>query len=274
MKELLFSSRRLMMRIGLIGAGAIGKFLLEKINSEKKLPGFEITTVFDERAKAKTALAEAEEKYNISLVQQLDAFLSAPVDIVVECANIAAVEKYAPTILKQKDMLIISIGALVEEAFLQNLKQVAEAAKTNIYLPAGAVGGLDVLRAAASLDELDEVSLTTRKPAKALSDTEITSEQILFTGEEREAIKQFPKNANVAIILSLAGIGVKDTRVTIIADPAVTKNIHFIEASGAFGKLELKLENNPSPTNPKTSYLTALSIFTVLEKLDQTVQIG
>lgn len=262
------------MRIGLIGVGAIGKFLLEKINMEKKLPGFEITTVFDEREKAKNALAEAEQKYEFTLVQQLEKFLNGPIDIVVECANIAAIEKYAATILQHKELFMISIGALVEEQFLQQLEQVAQAAKTKIYLPAGAIGGLDVLRAAASLDGLENVSLTTRKPAKALSDEEITSEQILFTGEAQAAIKQFPKNANVAIILSLAGIGVKATKVTIIADPTVTKNIHFIEASGEFGKLELRLENDPSPSNPKTSYLTALSIFAALKKLDQTIQIG
>ena len=79
---------------------------------------------------------------------------------------------------------------------------------------------------------------------------------------------------NVAITLSLAGIGVEKTKVKIIADPSVEKNIHSIRARGAFGEMEMKIENNPSPSNPQMSYLTALSILSSLKSLNEEICIG
>lgn len=261
------------MRIGLVGVGTIGTFLLDKINLEKRIPNYEITAIFDERKKAKTSLKDVEKKYNVQLYQDIEAFLQSSVDLVVECANIPVVQKYGEQILQQKDFFIISIGALVDDNFVQTLKQIGQQAGTKIYLPSGAIGGLDVLQAASSLGGLDTVSLTTRKPANALAEEVIKEEKILFTGKAKDAIVEFPKNANVSIILSLAGIGVEQTEVTIIADPAVEKNLHYVEATGDFGSLSLKLENDPSPTNPKTSYLTALSIFSAIQKLNSTIHI-
>jgi aspartate dehydrogenase len=99
-------------------------------------------------------------------------------------------------------------------------------------------------------------------------------ETVLFEGSAAEAIKKFPRNINVAIVLSLAGLGVENTKVTIIADPNIVKNNHLIEAWGSFGKLKLEIENDPMPNNPKTSYLAALSILATLQNKERIVQIG
>jgi aspartate dehydrogenase len=50
-----------------------------------------------------------------------------------------------------------------------------------------------------------------------------------------------------------------------VADPASTVNGHRIAARGAFGRLEIVLENNPLATNPKSSELTALSLVRLIE---------
>lgn len=113
----------------------------------------------------------------------------------------------------------------------------------------------------------------TRKPAKALG-VESEDKFVLFDGPAKEAIQQFPQNANVAITLSLAGLGVEKTRVRIIADPAIKQNIHTIQATGEFGNLEFTFQNYSLPTNPKTSYLTALSLLSTLKSLNKQIQIG
>lgn len=95
-----------------------------------------------------------------------------------------------------------------------------------------------------------------------------------FDGSALEAIELFPKNINVSIILSLAGLGPQKTGVKIISDPAVRKNSHSIEATGSFGKLSLKVENDPMPDNPKTSYLAALSVLATLKNKDAIFQVG
>src|SRR5690625_159745 len=262
------------MNIGIIGAGSIGKFLLEKINREKAISGYEITAVFDDRNKSKELLNKLSNKYNFTVHNELQTFLDSSVDLIVECANIEVVKQYARQIILKKDLLLISVGALVDSHFYNKLKETAELNNNKLYLPAGAIGGLEVLRSANALSGLETVKLVTRKPAQALSVGPINKEITIFDGSAKDAIVNYPKNANIAIIISLSGIGIERTRVKIIADPKVTKNVHSLEANGDFGKLELILENNPSPNNPKTSYLTALSILSSLQSLDKTISFG
>lgn len=132
---------------------------------------------------------------------------------------------------------------------------------------------MDAIQAASIMGGLESVTLMTRKPAKALG-VESEDKFVLFDGPAKEAIQQFPQNANVAITLSLAGLGVEKTRVRIIADPAIKQNIHTIQATGEFGNLEFTFQNYSLPTNPKTSYLTALSLLSTLKSLNKQIQIG
>jgi aspartate dehydrogenase len=63
----------------------------------------------------------------------------------------------------------------------------------------------------------------------------------------------------------LAGVGLDKTRVELVADPAFRSNGHRIIARGGFGRMDITLENNPLPTNPKSSELTALSLVRLIE---------
>lgn len=262
------------MNIGLIGCGSIGQFLSEKINAEKLLSNYRITSVFDDRKKTSEKLSKFAKKYNFKIYKDLHHFLNANIDIVVECANIAVAKKYASKVLQEKDLLLISIGALADVNLYNEIESMAKLNERKVYLPSGAIGGLDILKAANITGGLHAVTLVTRKPAKALSDKVLEKEQVLFEGFAREAIQEFPKNVNVAIALSIAGIGIDKTAVKIIADPKVTKNIHAISMQGDFGSAEISIENNSSPTNSKTSYLTGSSILSALQSLDEQIVVG
>ena len=142
-----------------------------------------------------------------------------------------------------------------------------------VRLVAGALPGVDAL-AAAKLAGLDSVTLTSSKPPLAWKGTpadsthnldKITAPTVLYSGNARDAALTFPKNANVAATAALAGIGFEKTRIMLVADPSVTQNVHRLEASGAFGTMSLEIHANPSPDNPKTSHMAALSIMRVLE---------
>jgi aspartate dehydrogenase len=97
---------------------------------------------------------------------------------------------------------------------------------------------------------------------------------VVFDGRAKEAITLYPQNMNVAIILGMAGMGIEETEVLLIADPNVDRNIHHIEVEGAFGRAEFKVENQPLPDNPKTSYLAAISILGTLERMNRHFKIG
>ncbi|RLG57921.1 MAG: hypothetical protein DRN88_01930 [Candidatus Hydrothermarchaeota archaeon] len=123
------------------------------------------------------------------------------------------------------------------------------------------------------MEELYEVTLTTIKNPKSFG-LELKERKTLFRGNAIEAIEKFPQNINVAVTLALAGMGIKKTKVEIIADPKVRKNVHRIKVRGSFGEFNFEVKNEVSPKNPKTSYLAALSAIATLKRIVSPIKIG
>ncbi|WP_068677358.1 aspartate dehydrogenase [Oceanobacillus sp. Castelsardo] len=258
------------MNIGLIGAGAIANFLLEEINHNQS-----------EHLLVKSILVRNKEKYRllesnfgVKLFTDLEAFLDSEIDIVVEAANINAVKTLLPSVIKKKDVVLISIGALADEVLLTEISNLVKECKHAVHLPSGAIGGLDLLQNAHALGTVEDVSLTTRKPASSLIEEAIDEAKVVFKGKAIDAIKQFPKNMNVSIVLSLAGIGMEKTSVCLVADPHIEKNVHQVDVTGEFGEATFSITNNPLPQNPRTSYLAAMSILGTLKRINGELRIG
>jgi aspartate dehydrogenase len=192
------------------------------------------------------------------------------VDLVVEVAGHGALAQYGVAALEQgSDLVIASIGALADEALWTSLQRAAT--RSRILLPAGAVAGIDAL-AAARLGGLDKVRYSSRKPPASLSDTlPADRETVVFEGNARDAALQFPKNANVAATIALAGIGFEKTDVRIIADPTLTQNVHVLEASGNFGTFTMTIAGRPLPGNPKSSSLTAMSLLRCIQNRESSI---
>jgi aspartate dehydrogenase len=195
-------------------------------------------------------------------------------DIVIEAAGRAAIDLWAEAALAASPaMIVASTSAFCDEALMARLLDVAARHGSRIFIPSGAIGAVDALASAAVLD-LDEVTHQIVKPpiawrgtpAAKLLDLESLHERVVFfAGSAREAASRYPQNANATVVTALAGIGLDKTRVEMVADPAVHINGHRITALGAFGRLEILLENNPLATNPKSSELTALSLVRLIE---------
>lgn len=259
------------MRIGIIGTGNIAKYLLESINETGQLDG-KVVSIFG-RNQIVGPLLEAQ--YDVAFFMNFEEFIHSPIDIVVEAATIDVAVLYMKDVLEsKKDMIVSSIGAFKDVTFLKTMKELARLQSQHIYLPSGAIGGLDLLQSANALNGLKEVTFTTRKSPESLGLASMDEESVLFDGVALDAIEQFPKNVNVALLLSLAGIGAEKTAVRVIADPTIKRNTHTIEASGDFGKMNLTIENEPMPNNPKTSYLAALSILATLQNKGKSITIG
>ncbi|MBA4458433.1 MAG: aspartate dehydrogenase, partial [Nitrosopumilaceae archaeon] len=184
----------------------------------------------------------------------------------------------------KKDMLIMSVGALLDESIYDILSDACDHFKRTIYLPSGAIAGLDGIKSVK--DELESLSITTTKHPRSLKGAkffenseinldEINSSTVIYEGTAQEAVNLFPANINVAALLSLVGIGSEKTSVKIVADPSTDKNTHHIEAAGKFGKMTFTIENVPDANNPKTSRLAILSAIETLKKYcSDDIQIG
>ena len=267
------------MKVALIGCGSIGAIISQAI-VDKKL-NVELKYVYDIVEKKAREFAE---KFNTEY-KNFDEILKEDLDLIIEAASQEAVKTLIPKALEaKKNVMIMSTGALVDNDLLQKIKFLAKKNKLKVYLPSGAIAGLDGIKSA-NMANLKVVTLKTIKPVKSLINSpffeknkinpdDIRTKTIIYEGPAEEAIKLFPSNVNVAASLSIAGIGPKKTRVQIIADPNIDKNIHEIIAEGNFGVLSIRVENVPSPDNPKTSYLAALSAIATLKNISEPIQVG
>lgn len=266
-------------RFGLIGCGAMGKTIADAIDTGK-ING-KLAYVYDIDPKKAEELASSLKNRPQTAANASE--LIEKSDFVIEAASQQAVKEYAIQVVeKKKSLLIMSVGALLDAGFKDTLMAAASKTWSRIYLPSGAVAGIDGLLSAATVG-IDEVTLTSTKPPAGFRGVKYLKEKgidvdgikeptVIYEGNADDAVSLFPKNINVSAIVALAaGHNVK---VKLVADPNISTNIHEIHAKGAFGELMTRTSNVPSPTNPKTSYLAALSAIATLKKVTGNVRIG
>jgi aspartate dehydrogenase len=245
-------------RVAVAGLGSIGARVAQEL--DRGIDGLVLSAVSAQTiAKHRGWLDKLKTRPEILPIEQL----ADAADIVVECAPSELVRSIvAPVVGRGKTAIVVSVGALLVNDDL------IELAKTNggqIVVPTGALIGLDAMAAAAE-GTIHSVRMVTRKPiegllgAPHLVENNINIEGIteplrIFQGTAREAAKGFPANLNVAVALSLAGIGPDKTRVEIWADPTVTRNTHRIEVDSDSARFSMGIENIPSE-NRRTGRIT------------------
>ena len=195
--------------------------------------------------------------------------LSSRIDLAVDCAGHPALRQHGAAVLSSGiDLVSVSSGALADGKLFDSLAEAARSGGTQLRMVSGAIGALDAL-SAASVGELKCVTYRGRKPpqgwrgsaAEDKIDLEALSEPVVhFSGNARDAALEYPKNANVAASVALAGIGFDATRVELIADPGIARNVHEIIAEGEFGRFEFRIEGKSLPDNPRSSAITAMSV--------------
>jgi len=256
-------------RVGLIGYGAIGQLVVELAAHYPD----EIEIV---AACTRTGIPRAN-TIAIDIVRTLDELLALQPDVVVEIAGHDALREHGPRVLAAGiDLIAVSVGVLAIPEVERELLAAAREGGSQIRVASGAIGALDAL-AAAAIGGIERVTHTTRKPARTLLGDDadgMTTEREIFHGPAREAALRFPESVNVTAAVSLAGIGFDRTLVRVIADPAVDRNVHQVEAEGDFGSLRFEIRNVPSESNPKTGRIVAMSIISTIRQQRLPLSIG
>ncbi len=270
------------MRIGIIGGGVIARLILEHIRRGEL---GEVTVVAilgrSEASRGRPLAAE----FGVEFVTSLERLVALQPDAVVEAASHDAVRQYAAPLLQARiAVIVLSGGALCDDALRTRLERLAAERQAMLYVPSGGIGGLDALKAACAAG-VDEVEISVTKPPAAwegipyvarlgIDLDRLSGPTTLFDGTAREGVPHFPANVNIAAVLALAGVGFERTRLKVVADPALRFNTHHINVRGRTGAISLKFESVPSPENPKTALLACYSALAAIRAFGSPVRYG
>lgn len=266
--------------ISIIGCGAIGSELALSVD-RMMIENVTISSLLDIKLENAEILKSKLSNNNPIIFNDFSEYIKSDnlkdVDIVVEAASQNALTSYLNSIISlKKDALVMSVGAFANPVFFSQIIKNVEKNDINLYLPSGAIAGIDAIKSVRN--SISYVTITTTKNPNSLKDSpffkktnlsidSIKKRTLIFEGSAIEAVQNFPANVNVAALLGLAGIGIEKTKVNVIADPSLRINKHEIKVIGKFGELIVRVKNVPSPTNPKTSYLAILSVIESLRSI-------
>jgi aspartate dehydrogenase len=250
-------------RIGLIGFGQIGSSLHEMITAQPQL-NMELAFVYE------TNPERAGKIPNALRLESMDRFSSHRPDLVVEAAHPEAVRRYGTMVLKECDLMILSVSALVDAALENSMRSVCSEKGTRLFIPHGAVLGLDGIKDGLSVWE--QVTITMKKnprnlnfdAAPHLRAEGVTKETVLYDGPTRGILPLFPKNVNSHATLALASLGMDKTRSLLVADPTLDESVIVIDASGGGNSIHIERRN---PIKGVTGKLTILSIMESLKNI-------
>lgn len=269
-----------MKKIALIGYGAIARIAADKLREHDPDGDIRIVGILVRNAR----VAEIQDAVGdtVRVVSEIDDLIRLTPNMVIECAGQGAVADYGEAVLRAGiDLMVISTGALADDATRNRLTHAGDLSGAHMILPSGAIAGIDGL-SSLRIGGLDSVRYTSTKPPLAWKGTPaddnfdleaITERTVLFTGPASKAARDYPKNANLAATVALAGLGMENTEIQLVADPAVApNNVGRIDASGSFGTLTVECRGLPAPDNPKTSATTALSLtYAILRGTDTII---
>jgi aspartate dehydrogenase len=266
-----------MLKIGLLGVGAIGRTIAAAV--DQKQINAELIALADQDQGSATALSV--ELVSRPPVVSIEEMIERA-DVAVEAASQAALADFVPKALARgRDMLIMSVGGLLGR---QEWFREAQEKGCRIYVPSGAIAGLDGIKSA-SIGRIEAAELTSRKPVAALRGSryvvdrgirleDLSEDTVIFEGPAEEAARAFPATSNVAASLRLAVEPSAPVCVRVVATPGGNENVHEIRVQGEFGRLSMRVQNVPSKSNPRTSQLAAFSAIATLKNLTTSLRVG
>ncbi len=151
----------------------------------------------------------------------MNELLALKADHIDETSTPDALKSFALFALEKGSSIVpLSIGAFADEEFYENVQKAALNNGVKVYIPSGAIGGLDVMRTISLMGD-SSVNFRTEKSPKSLVNTKVYNEQLkteereVFNGNAKEAIALFPTKVNVSVAAALASVGTNKINVSI-----------------------------------------------------------
>lgn len=225
-----------MKKLVIVGCGRLAGIVSDAV-AGGLLPDYDLIGVYSRTAaKADGIVAKMQEcgKACVACTTVEDLLALKP-DYLVEAASPAAMKELAIPALKNGTSIVtLSIGALADAAFHQEVMAVAKSYGTRVYIVSGATGGFDVLRTASLMGNATATFFNEKNP-NALKGTSVYDEtlqnepRIVFSGNAAEAIQLFPTKVNVAVAASLASVGPENMRMSMQSTPGFVGDTQRVE---------------------------------------------
>lgn len=225
-----------MKKLVIVGCGYLADIVADAI-LKGLLPEYDLVGVYSRTAAKAERLASIMSRHGKPCVActSLDALLALQPDYLVEAASPAAMKEIAlPTLENGTSIITLSIGAFADTPFYEEVRDVAKANGTRVYIASGATGGFDVLRTAtlmgnASAQFFNEKGVHALRRSKVYDPALETEKRIVFSGTAREAIGVFPTGLNVSVAASLASVGPEKMQVAMQSTPGFVGDTQRVE---------------------------------------------
>ncbi len=225
-----------MKKLVIVGCGRLAEIVSDAV-VKGLLPEYELVGVYSRTAgKAMRVAGKMQQNGKAcAACATIEELLALKPDYLVEAASPAAMREIAlPALKNGTSVITLSIGALADTDFYQEVTATAKANGTRIYIVSGATGGFDVLRTASLMGNAT-ASFFNEKGPDALRGTAVyddalqTEQRVVFSGSAAEAIGMFPTKVNVAVAASLASVGPENMQMSMRSTPGFVGDTQRVE---------------------------------------------
>ncbi len=225
-----------MKKLVIVGCGRLAGIVADAVVNGL-LPEYELVGMYSRTAaKAERIVNKMRQHGRVCIAcSSLEELLALKPDYLVETASPAAMRELALPALKNGTSIVtLSIGALADGAFYQEVMNTAKENGTRVYLCSGATGGFDVLRTAALMGNASAKFFNEKSPnglrgTPVYNDALQTEQRTVFSGNATQAIAMFPTRVNVSVAASLASVGPDNMQMTMQSTPGFVGDTQRVE---------------------------------------------
>ncbi|XP_056143289.1 aspartate dehydrogenase domain-containing protein [Lampris incognitus] len=257
-------------RIGVVGYGHLGQYLVERILKEGAGLGLTLAFVWNRNSDKLKGSVPAE-----LILDDLSAFADRRCDVIVEVCHPKIAKDFGSHFLSQAHFLVGSPSALSDPELNHKLRQAAERHGRTLYVPSGALwGGQDIQRLSDSgalkavFVRMSKHPSCFRLTGDTLSDwTEGEGRRVLFSGSVADLCPLAPNNVNTMAAAAMAAgtLGFSGVRGEIVSDTAL-RDYHVVEVevTGVNGFSVRTVRRNPAQLGAVTGSATYNSFWSSL----------